>query len=117
MFVAVLWFVNTNNTLITLIISIFGLGYWILQDIPLKKVSFDGNYLFISNGLKKDKIHLDNLEGVKVGSTTKLIFKETTVFGKEIRFATMRKVGAFGGISERVNKVLNDIEEHIKNLK
>jgi hypothetical protein len=88
--------------------SAASLFYWLFWLLPLKEVKLDNEYLIISNGIKKERVSLDNIAGLETGRKpaffTRIYFKKKTKFGKSVRFA------AFTSVFD------NDLTEETKNL-
>lgn len=94
--------------------------YWLFRLIHLKEVKLDGDYLVISGGLKKDKVHLNEIDKLKTGYwpmyLTRVYFKHETKFGKKITFSTMQNMFSMG-VSKGVKNIFNQIQVHIEQQK
>jgi hypothetical protein len=56
-----------ENQFTHFLIIIFAIVYWFFEFLPLKHVLLKDNYLTVSNGFKKEKIALADIESLKTG--------------------------------------------------
>ncbi|MCX6232089.1 MAG: hypothetical protein NTZ33_11150 [Bacteroidetes bacterium] len=110
-------YTNGKNIQISLIIALFGIVYWLFFFLPLKEVKFEDDFLIISNDIRKDKIHINEIDNLTTGGwsmyLTRIYFKSQTKFGKKIVFAT--QIDLFGGgINEKAKSILLQIKENIE---
>jgi hypothetical protein len=128
-FVATGYFWSKADIIVPILLVVAGLLYWAFRFLPLKEVKLDNDVLIITNDFKTDRVHLNDIVSIEIEGKrppfiqsrllffrstflTRLHFKRQTKFGQTITFATMT-AGFGGGISDRVNNILTQIQDNI----